>query len=330
MPAHLLIGLLAGLTSVVLYLGTSSGSLLGLLLALISPLPIFMAGLGWGTVSAIVAAVAASLALLGLGMVVPALAGWQLALIYLITTAAVPVWLTRLSLLRRAVVHDPQHTSEEWYPAGRLLLWIALVSAVALVSAGLLAFQADPHGLPGLTKQVIDQIMPPGSETRAMAMAETKINDWETLSLAMASTVPATGGIVWQVVMVTNGLLAHAMLRATHHNIRPAIGWQSIALPKVYAFALPAAILATFAGGTVAFFAGSLAAILFVPYFFLGLTVVHAIPARGAGRMVLLGLVYTVLLILYSPAILIGILGLLEQWTGIRARFLAASRREDG
>lgn len=330
MPAYLLIGLLAGLTSVVLYLGTSSGSLLGLFLALISPLPIFMAGLGWGSLSAVIAAGAASLTLGGLGMLIHDFAGWRLAVIYLITTAAVPVWLARLALLRRAVAADGQSSGEEWYPAGRLLLWIALISAATLVGAGLIAYQADPRGLPGLTKHVIDLIMPEGSDLRARAMAETKISDWETLSLAMASTVPATGGIVWQIVMVLNGLLAQAMLRGTRHNIRPAVGWQTITLPKLYALALPVAVVASFAGGHVAFFAGSLAAILFVPYFFLGLTVVHAIPARGAGRMVLLGLVYSVLLILYSPAILIGILGLLEQWTGIRARFLAAARQEDG
>jgi hypothetical protein len=57
--------------------------------------------------------------------------------------------------------------------------------------------------------------------------------------------------------------------------------------------------------------------------------VVHAIPLKGPGRFALLGLFYFLLLLQAWPAILVGILGLLEQWSGLRARISRSPGRED-
>jgi len=329
MPAQFLIGLLAGLTSVVLYLGSSTGSLLGLSLALLAPLPVFIAGLGWGTRAALTAGLAASLVLTVLGALLPPqMGGWALGPAYLVTIGSAPIWLTRLTLLRRAsaVPGGPEH---EWFPSGHILLWIAGLVATALLIATALAYRVDPHGLAGLTKLKIDLIISEEGGLRQALLDETNTKNWETLSRYMAQTVPATAGIVWQLVMVVNGLIAHSILVAARHNIRPSIDWRTLRFPKLTAALLLGCLTLAFVGGAPGFIGGTLAAVLCVPYFFLGLTVVHAIPARGVGRIVMLGLVYSLLLVLISPAILIGILGLLEQWTGFRARLFAATRRED-
>ena len=81
--------------------------------------------------------------------------------------------------------------------------------------------------------------------------------------------------------------------------------------------------------GEMGYMGATLASFLFVPYFFLGLSVVHAIPLAGPGRYALLGLFYFLLLLLAWPAIPVGLLGLWEQWSGLRAKLKGGPGRED-
>lgn len=306
MPAVLPISFLAGLTSVVLYLGTASGSALGLLLVMAAPLPIFMAGLGWGSRAALGAGLIATVILTIFGALAPPQLGtWMLGPAYFITTAGTPILLSRLALLRRPIASQTGGENYEWYPVGHLLLWTAGLSGGALLVAGVLAYQADPKGLTGLVQQWIDILLPAGSDLRDKLMLETGAKDWEPLARSMARSLPAMAGLMWQLMTIANALIAQSLLTATRHAIRPVIGWRTLTLPRPLALVLVLALVGAFAKGDIGFMAGTLAAVLFVPYFFLGLTVIHAIPARGAGRVVLLGLIYVVLVMLISPAILI-------------------------
>ena len=63
MPHYILMGLAGGFASAVLFMSATAGGTAGrILLYFLAPLPSFLAGLGWGSTSALIAALAASTA----------------------------------------------------------------------------------------------------------------------------------------------------------------------------------------------------------------------------------------------------------------------------
>src|SRR5215218_9887174 len=119
MASLLAIGFGAGLASALLFAVVVTGSSLALLLSLVAPLPILIAALGWNHRAGLVATLA------GAGAV--ALAFRPTAgLAYALGWALPAWWLAYLTLLAR-----PQSDgAPEWYPLGRLLLWIAATAAL--------------------------------------------------------------------------------------------------------------------------------------------------------------------------------------------------------
>src|ERR1700724_2172695 len=126
MIAILLIALAAGAASALMFASLISGELISLLLFYLAPLPLMVAALGWGPLCASIGGIAAATAL-----------GAIFGLPYCITFAvavALPAWLLgHLGLVGRPTVNgvasgngaSPVVPDLEWYPVGRILLWIA-------------------------------------------------------------------------------------------------------------------------------------------------------------------------------------------------------------
>src|SRR5262249_54514143 len=114
----LVIALAAGAASGLMFASTISGAMLSIFLYFLAPLPLMVAALGWGWLAA---AIGGGAAALGLG----AIFGWQYLLSYALSVALPSVWLGHLALLARPASNDTVMPSAlEWYPIGRLLLWI--------------------------------------------------------------------------------------------------------------------------------------------------------------------------------------------------------------
>ena len=62
-PTYILAGILAGIAAAVLFGSALTGSVLALMFFFAIPLPLYMAGLGWGPVSALAGGIAGALAL---------------------------------------------------------------------------------------------------------------------------------------------------------------------------------------------------------------------------------------------------------------------------
>lgn len=321
------IGALAGFASAALYVGSATGSPLGLLLSFFAVLPHFVAGLGWGLPAALTACVVSSA---GLALTI----GQDVGGIFFLTIAAPAALLSHLCLLARPselpeTGGPVEPDNREWYPAGRLALWLAgiAVTIFLLLEAFVSGFEG---GLRGTVIHALNLIAPEGGELQRQLMARFPGVKWDQILHAMATMVPAAAGVSWQFMMVCHALLAQTILSASRRALRPSFAPASLTLPRAYTALVTLALLLTFMGGQVGFMAGTIAAYLYVPYFFLGLTVVHAIPVRGAGRALMLALFYFLILVEGPLAIAVGLLGLVEQWTGLRARFEAArAARED-
>src|ERR1700731_2431661 len=140
MIATLLIAIAAGSASALMFASIVSGALISLLLFYLAPLPLMVAALGWGPLSATIGGIIAAT---GLG----AIFGLPYCLAFAVTVALPAWWLGHLALLGRAVDGVPPGNGAspvapdfEWYPVGRILLWItgfaALTTMAALLTLG--------------------------------------------------------------------------------------------------------------------------------------------------------------------------------------------------
>src|SRR3984893_10455460 len=92
MIAIVLIAMAAGSASALMFASTVSGALISLLLFNLAPLPLMVAALGWGPLSA---ALGGILAAIGLG----ATFGLSYCLVFVVTVALPPWWLRHPALL---------------------------------------------------------------------------------------------------------------------------------------------------------------------------------------------------------------------------------------
>ena len=113
----LVIALAAGAASALMFASIVSGALISLLLFYLAPLPLMVASIAWGPLSAAIGGIAASG---GLG----AIFGLSYGLAFALSVALPAWWLGHLALLGRPMASGaaPSDGSEiEWYPIGRLL-----------------------------------------------------------------------------------------------------------------------------------------------------------------------------------------------------------------
>src|SRR5215468_7262184 len=115
MTVMMIIALAAGAASAAMFASIISGALISLLLVYLAPLPLMVAAIAWGSISAAIGGIGAS-AVLG------AIFGPSYGLAYAISVALPAWWLGHLALLGRPLAgassaegaaHDM-----EWYPVG--------------------------------------------------------------------------------------------------------------------------------------------------------------------------------------------------------------------
>src|SRR5258708_18776485 len=98
MIAILVIALAAGSASALMYASVVSGALISLLLFCLAPLPLMVAALGWGPLSATIGGITAAAAL-------GAIFGLPHCIAFAVTVALPAWWLGHLALLGRRTSH---------------------------------------------------------------------------------------------------------------------------------------------------------------------------------------------------------------------------------
>jgi hypothetical protein len=299
------IALGVGAVSALLYLSVLMGTPGALILAYLSMLPIFLVGLGLNALAAGLAALA--------GAVITALVGGLLAgAMYAALNAAPAAWICHLALLGRP---DAQGDTE-WYPLGRLLTWLAGLAAAGFLFAMALGTGYE-GGLQGQLERLLQELLQQFMESRA-APGETPP---ELPSLAAwAAFIPAVFGLWWILMMAINGALAQGLLVRLGRQRRPTPELATLELPPRLLYALVATLVLAFLPGDAGYAGQTLAALLAMPYFFVGLAVMHMLIRRMPGAPVVFVVFYVFMLIFGWPLILIAGLGLVEQWAGLRRR----------
>ena len=293
----------AGLVSALLYLSILAGSPGALILAYLSSLPLFAAGLSLGAAPLLIAA-ATGTVVTGIGDEILS------AAMYAGLTAGPVVWIVHLALLSRR-----ESGTVEWYPAGRLIIWLSALASGCFLAA-VAAFSGLEGGLRGRVEWFLSTILeklsgrPWGELEGARALMEV----WEPL-------FPALVGISWIVMLSLNGVLAQGLLVRFGRNLRPSPKVAVLQLPRGLALAFGAALLASLAPSTIGYAGATISAYIMIPYLLLGLGVAHALAGKLPSPHVVLLIFYVALVVfgLFGLALMAGI-GLVEQWFNLRRR----------
>lgn len=300
-------GALSGLASLAVVTGVPGG----LLVVYLTPLPLFLVGLAHGlksTTTAVLAGVVMA------GLIGGAMAGLLFALMH-----ALPVWMAvRLALIRWQVTDGSGATKEEWTPAGTILGMLAVI-AVALFGVAYLLALGEQGGLQGMILSILDRII-----TYLMP----SLQDSERIDLlrSFSAMFPGYLGMSWVVMTIVNGSVALVVLNKIKASLRPTLKMSELTLPDQMSWYLIGAAAVTLIGslsgqGDLEYIGRNMAMILALPFFFLGLAVVHDLARLTTFPGMLLVVFYVFLLMSgwIGPIVIAG--GLLEQWVGIRRRF---------
>ncbi|MDE1174687.1 MAG: DUF2232 domain-containing protein [Parvibaculaceae bacterium] len=331
-----IIGVLAGLVSALLFFSASSGSTLASLIIYLTPLPLFIAGLGWGQR-------ALGLALLTGTVFLTAVASLPVAGIFLAIDGLLPYVLCQRALLFRetglmapasASGAAPNATHDgsaiEWYPAGHLLIWAAGIAAALILAVDiLLRFTGYPEGLQQAVAEMLRiYLVEPGVLAKTLQDINSPLSA-EDVANSVRAVLPSASLIVWTLAMLGNMWLAQIAVTRSAHAIRPSPAYSYVILPRSLSYVWLAALVLACLPGPLAYVAIAVAVILTLPYFLLGLAVIHVISRRWSVRGLFLGIFYALLLFVGWLAIPVSLLGMLEPWLGLRARSLQQAPDRD-
>jgi hypothetical protein len=317
MPTHFLIGAGAGLVSAALFASAATEAALGGILFFLSPLPLCLAGLGWGRFAALLAALSAT-------VVIAAGLGPTAAAVFALTMAAPIAVLVHLVLLARPVATPQPAASQgetavggiEWYPPGRLVAWAAVIAGL-LAGLFVLLFGYDQETYrqsiaTSLNNPAFKDLDPDGT----VFTPETI----ENLTAVLAKALPGMLAITWLTIVLFNLWLAGFIVEASGRALRPWPNLHDIELPNVFVAVFAVAILVSLLPGVIGLLGTGLAGAMLFAYVLQGLAVIHVYSRGVPFRALLLAAVYLGILLLGWVALLVAIVGLGEPLFGWRAR----------
>ena len=316
MSKNALLAVIAGVASAIAALAFVAGVPGAMLLIYAGPLPVMLAGLGFGFQPALLAAATGTL-------VAAAAIGGQGALLYAVGHALPSLMVVGLALRSRpGIVAE----TREWYPHGDIVAWLAVLAAAFVAMAGVWLAGED-----GFRATVNDHI----EKGLGVLLPQLGLPDRQRLQAGMSSLFPGWIGTSWAVMGVVNAVAAETILDRAGRAIRPKPAWGAdLSLPDWLSWALVGAatlaLIGTLIGpGDVGYMGRNLALVLALPHFLLGLAVVHGLAQRTQQpRAILVGF-YVVLFVSAWAMLAVATIGVLEHWIGLRSKMPGGPTKEN-
>ena len=323
MPHYILMGLAGGFASAVLFMSATAGGTAGrILLYFLAPLPSFLAGLGWGSTSALIAALAASTAT---GFV---LGGIWPAFVFLLSQGVPIVLLCHFALLNHAPGAIPSDgdgsgtSTVDWYPVGRLLALAAIIAG-SLSVMSLFMLGRDLEQVTSVLRELIDKVF----AKDLAALRDKPLTPQEIDSLAQLGLyiLPAASATSWLAGFTLNLWLAGRITHASGRLIRPWPDVAAMTFPPGMLWGLVIALVFTFLPGYPGLISSGFAGALLFAYMLMGLAIIHHVTRGRPQRPFILWGVYFLLLLFNSwTAAVIALLAIAEPISPLRRRPMAS------
>lgn len=321
-----LIGIAAGAVSAVLFASLSAGNILAILLFFLAPLPLLVAGFGWGARAAQIALVAGTL-------LVPLLTklNFNSAILFGVSVGLPCVVLSWLASLRRVLPVDERDSaapaSVEWYPLGRIIVWAALMAGM-LVAAGILLM-----GDATRYHQAIKALFNPDNMPALKALTGASKDPAQlerVVEIFARFILPTSLGFTWLLIMLTNMWLAAKSADVSGQLQRPWPLLAEIEYPPLFLILFLVSIGLGMIPGQLGIVAMAFVGAFGLAFLAMGLTVVHFTVPDTALKPIILAGVYMGLLVagwIFMPVLIL--LGIGEPIFQIRRRMLSRSTPPD-
>jgi len=317
-----LIGVGAGLVSAVLFATVIRGSLAGILLFYLTPLPVAIVSLGWNHRAGLLASFVGAIAV---GLVFDLQSGLMFALAF-----SLPIWwLAFLTLLARDGVASeaPGKGSADihWYPLGSLALWVAGISVV-LTLAGALMLGPSYEVYHATVEKLVEGVFNGGLAGEIDGLPGVGANGVpvEDVARFVASVVVPMSAAASTLLTLVIMLVAAKLVALSGRLPRalPRIA-REFELPRVTLLGLFASFAIAPFGGWPRFVALALAATIAMLLAMQGLATVHVLVWRIAARPLILGMGYAMIVVAEPWTVgALAVLGLAELVFSLRARSL--------
>lgn len=312
MLRHTGIGVIAGLASALLIGVVVQATPLALALYLLAPLPILIVAMGWSHRTGLVAAASGTLAL---ALVASPLRG----LAFLVSTALPAWWLGYLALLGRPKASGGTTSGEmEWYPTGRLLAWVAVTAAIALVVVVMLssgdhaAYQDRVRRLARAMLQLQIQEAP----SRGAGLEE---DDLARIAERVAGLAPAIMATTFTLLLTFYLWAGARVVQISGRLARPWPDLPATALPRRALWGLVIGAVLSVAPGYAGAFGVALLGALSTALALQGLAALHDRSRGKPGRVpMLIGLYVLVFLTQGLALAALALFGLVDALTGRR------------
>ncbi|HEY7294819.1 MAG TPA: DUF2232 domain-containing protein [Dehalococcoidia bacterium] len=301
--------IVCGVAGGCLYLAVSLATPGALILVYMTQLPLFVAGLWFGTGAAALAGITGSALLLASSKLLD-------AVLFAAVNAIPVVLLVRQALLART----GSDGTLAWYPPGLLTAWLTGL-ALAGIGGALLLF-GGPGGLHATLQDVVSQVLD--------RLARRPLPNRDQVAEALALLIPGVIAASWMVMAVINATLAQGLLARFGANWRPTPDLAQLTLPLWVPLALGLAAAATMLGGAFHFLGINMIIALLVPFCLAGLAVLHTAARRLSHPTMVLVCFYTVAATFGWPFLVVALVGLLESWLGLRRRLAPQGASTDG
>jgi MFS family permease len=290
------IGIIAGLAAAILMAGAAYISLFSILLMIAAIASIFVAGMGFGAVSGIVAVVVASLAS-------AALAGNPTAFVAMAVQLSPAVVMSYLANLARPAdeLGGPK-AAMAWFPLSDIMLAGAVVSAIA--TSGVLLLHPDLEAAYGLLADLVLELATRTNPDVAFDVTRDELMRY------LEVLFPLTQG--WQMMIALFGGFYFAMrvLGAARRNIRPREDIPaSLRMNRLSIAVFFAGLALMFAGSGIEVIGASFVGAVAGGYLLAGFAIVHNMLRNKSYRLPALVLVYLVSLIVWPLAFIIFLAG---------------------
>ena len=202
----------------------------------------------------------------------------------------------------------------EWYPIGRILLWIAGFGVLSTM-ATLLTLGTDAATITETLRAGLLRILSP----RVAASSD----DIKQRIDAAVMIVPAAAATSAMTMLMLNFWLAARIAATSGRLHRRWPDLKSTELPPMTLAALSAAIAFCFSGGLLAMLAQAITAALLMIYALIGFAVLHTLTLGLKGRALWLACIYAIVVVSGGWLILaMTVLGIADAVFGFRQRFL--------
>jgi hypothetical protein len=342
------VGLGAGLASALLFVSARhQGTVAALLLSAMSPLPLMIATLGFGTWTGLGAALAATVTIMALLISVSAALSFQTLLpaslggLVFAFTLALPSWwlawlatsgrtqvilpflrsrLTGFATSKEPAEQKPRGARAPAYPIGDILMSAAAITFMIVTASTLMivfrhgSYEAALAGMVAKVKPLIIEMLGPRELPKNL--------DVTLLSRLIVETMPATASGLVVVMFLANLWLGGRVVQLSN---RLPHAWpdlpQNLRAPRLSAILFLACLGLAFLHGPGGLIASIAAASLALVFALQGLAVIHELSRGMKFRAALLGGLYLALgLLMPWPLIIFLVIGLLEAGFSLRDR----------